>query len=59
MPCFDEDPNERADVSGADFALMCDTTKRYEAALRSIIHCAESGGTAGDCAEIARKGLEQ
>ena len=37
MSCFDEDPNEGVEISGSDFAAMCDEIKR----LKEIEHRAE------------------
>ncbi|MFY8215132.1 MAG: hypothetical protein ACOVMP_00850, partial [Chthoniobacterales bacterium] len=34
---FDTDPNESAQVSGADFAMMCDEIKRLRAFVESIV----------------------
>lgn len=28
---FDQDPNEQANISGADFAIMCDEIKKLKA----------------------------
>ena len=35
---FDQDPNEQAQISGADFALMCEEMKQLKALNSELAH---------------------
>lgn len=36
MSCFDQDPNEQANISGSDFAVMCDEMSKLKAIAKEL-----------------------